>query len=152
MNSSRFESAALGAGHQIGNAFEPRQIFLLNDHAEAVFRYEPAVAFKGTKPADITKRFDEMIRNATRSTLGIAPLITTSREKLTRLEIPAAGCDCKACCLAAYESIYKIDGVAQATVSFKESRITALIDPDKTGHTVLEEALKKRGVELPAKK
>ena len=44
------------------------------EHAEGVFSYDPAIAFKGTKPEDITKRFDELLRNATRSTLGIAAL------------------------------------------------------------------------------
>ena len=51
--------------------------------------------------------------------------------------IPAAGLDCKACCLAAYETISGIDGVEQATASFKEGRITALIDPLKTDRAKL---------------
>ena len=117
-------------------------------HAEAVFSYGPAVAFKGTKPDDITKRFDELIRNATRSTLGIATLFTTPHEKLTRIEIPVIGCDCKACALATYEAIYKIEGVAAATVDYKEGRVTALIDTGKTTQPALEDALKKREVQL----
>jgi len=118
------------------------------EHAEAVFSYDPAVAFKGTKPEDITKRFDELLRNATRSTLGIAALITTPHDKLTRIEIPVIGLDCKACALATYEAIYKIDGVAAATVDYQEGRVTALIDSSKTTQPALEDALKKRDVQL----
>ena len=120
------------------------------DHAEGVFSYDPAIAFKGTKPDDITKRFDELLRNATHSTLGIAPLIATPREKLTRIEIAAVGCDCKACGLAAYEIVAKIEGVAQAAVNFHESKISALIDPEKTNRAALEDALKKREVQVKA--
>jgi copper chaperone CopZ len=114
--------------------------------AEATFTYDPAKAFPGTKPADIIKNFDEKLRSASHHTLGVQPLTAASKEKLKRIEIPVAGLDCKACCLAAYESIYKLDGVEQATASFKEGRITALIDPDKTDRATLESALKKRSV------
>ena len=71
---------------------------------------------------------------------------TTPREQLQRVEIPIAILDCRACCLAAYESISKIEGVTQATASFKEHRLTALIDPAKTNQAALEEALKKPGM------
>ena len=117
-------------------------------HAEAVFSYVPAVAFKGTKPDDITKRFDELLRNATHSTLGIAPLITTPHDTLTRIEIPVIGLDCQACALATYEAIYKIDGVTAATVDYKEGRVTALIDVGKTTQPALEATLKKREIKL----
>jgi len=117
-------------------------------HAEGVFSYDPAVAFKGTKPDDITKRFDELIRTATRSTLGIAARSTTPRDKLTRIEIPVIGLDCQACALGTYEAIYKIDGVVAATVDYKEGRVTALIDSSKTTQPALEDALRKREVKL----
>ena len=120
------------------------------EHAEGVFNYDPAVAFNGTKPEDITKRFDELIRNATRSTLGIAPLITTPHDKLTGIEIRVISLDCQACALATYEAIYKIDGVAAATVDYKEGRVTALIHSSKTTQPALEDALKKREVKLKA--
>ena len=58
------------------------------------------------------------------------------------------GCDCKACALATYEAIYKIDGVAAATVDCKEGRVTALIDSSKTTQPALEDALKKREIKL----
>jgi copper chaperone CopZ len=58
------------------------------------------------------------------------------------------GLDCKACALAAYESIAKIDGVEQATASFRDGLVTARIDPARTSRAALEEILKKRGVTL----
>ena len=118
--------------------------------SEAAFNYDPAKLFPGAKPDQIQERFDNLLRSVSSSTFGIAPLCTTPKDKLTRIEIPVIGLDCKACCLAAYEAIYKIDGVEQATASFKEGKVTALIDPLKTNRTALEEALKKKQVELRA--
>ena len=120
-------------------------------HAEAVFSYDPAIAFKDTKPEQIVERFNDLLRNATRSMFGIAKLDPTPKDKLTRVEIPVAGMDCKACCLAAYEIIYQIDGVTAATASFKDGLITALIDPSRTNREALETALKARNVTLKAK-
>lgn len=116
------------------------------NHAEAVFSYDPAVAFKGTRPEKIVERFNELLRNATRHTMGIAPLDPTPKDRLTRVEIPVFVLDCKACSLAAYETVYKIDGVAAATAEFKESRITALIDTNRTDRAAIEAALKKRDI------
>jgi hypothetical protein len=58
------------------------------------------------------------------------------------------GLDCRACELSAYEVIFKMEGVEQATCSFKAGMMTALIDPEKTNKSTLEEALKKRNVSL----
>jgi copper chaperone CopZ len=119
------------------------------EHAEGTFRYDPAIAFKGTKPEEIDKSLNNKVGQATHHTIGIQPLIATSFDQLTRVEIPIAGLDCQACCLAAYESIYKVDGVAQATASFKDGKLTALIDPAKTNRDDLIAALKKRQVKVP---
>jgi copper chaperone CopZ len=117
-------------------------------HAEAVFLYDPPIAFKETKPEKLVEAFDQKLREASNHTLGIQPLSTTPKEQLVRLKIPVAGVDCKACALAAYEAIYKVAGVTQATASFKESLVTALIDPGQTSRAALEEALKQRNVPL----
>ena len=118
------------------------------DYAEVTFEYDAAKLFKDSKPKDYLDRFDNLLRQASNHTFGVRPLSTTPREKLTRVEIPVLGNDCKGCCLAAYESIFKIEGVEQATASFKEGKVTALIDPAKTNRAALEEALKKRQVVL----
>ena len=118
------------------------------DHAEAVFTYDPALAFKDTKSERLVERFNEIIGTATNHTMGVAPLDPTPKDKLTRVDISVAGLDCKACCLAAYESIYKVEGVEQATASFKDGLVTALINPEKTNRNALETALKSRGVTL----
>lgn len=70
------------------------------------------------------------------------------KDKLARIEIEVVGLDCKACSYAAYRAIYQIEGVARATASFKDGKVTALIDPKETNRPALEEALKKKGVIL----
>jgi copper chaperone CopZ len=117
-------------------------------NAEATFAYDPAQAFPGTKPEQVIQRFDALLKSASSHTFGIKPLRTVPLEKLKQIEIPVAGLDCKACCLAAYEAIYKLEGVERATASFREGCVTALIDPSKMDRARLEEALKKRGVEV----
>jgi len=117
-------------------------------YAEARFRYDAAEVFPGAKPEQVAERFDQLVRQASKSTFGVQPLCTVPREKLTRIEIPIAGLDCKGCCLAAYESIFRIEGVEQATASFKDGLVTALINPEQTEAAQLEAALEQRGVQL----
>lgn len=116
--------------------------------AEAVFRYDPAKVFPNANPEQTVERFDNLLKQASRHTFGIKPLCQTPREKLKFVEIPVVGLDCKACCLAAYESIYKLEGVEQATASFKEGLVTAWILPEKTSREALEDALRKKNVTL----
>jgi copper chaperone CopZ len=118
------------------------------DDAEITVEFVPASAFPGAKPDQLIERFDQKLRSVTRSTFGVKPRRTVPRDKLEQVVIPVAGLDCKACCLAAYESIAGIDGVMQATASFKEGRVTALIESTKTDRTRLEEALRKRNVQV----
>jgi hypothetical protein len=117
-------------------------------NAEATFEYDADKLLNRPKPEEIPQRFNDLLRPASNHTFGIEPLSTTPKDKLTLVEIPVVGLDCKACCLAAYESIYKIEGVEQATASFKEGLVTALINPEKTNRAALETALKSRGVTL----
>lgn len=120
------------------------------DHAEAIFEYDAAKAFPGAKPAQVIERLDNLLKSASRSTFGVKPPLALPREKLIQVEIPIAGLDCKACCLAAYEAVARLDGVEQATASFRAKRVTALVDPAKIDRGKLVEALKKRGVEVTA--
>ena len=116
--------------------------------AEASFEYDSEKVFPGAKPEQISERFDNLLRQSSRSTFGAKPLCAIPREKLTLIEIPVVGLDCKACCLAAYEAIYRIDGVEQATASFRDGLVTAWIDAEKTNRAALEDALKKKEVQL----
>lgn len=116
--------------------------------AEAVFRYDPARTFPNSPPEKIIEQLDERIRNASRSTFGIKPLCATPRDQLTRVEIPVVGLDCKACSLAAYESIYKLPGVERATASLGDGLVTAWIHSHQTDRKELEQALTQRGVTL----
>lgn len=116
--------------------------------AEATFKYDPAKLFPNTNPEQAVEQFDNLLKQASRHTFGIKPLCKIPREKLKRIEIPVVGLDCKACSLAAYEIVYRLEGVEQATASFKEGLVTAWIDPEKTKPEMLEEALLKRNVTL----
>ncbi len=122
--------------------------------AEAVFRYDPAQVFPNAKPEQMVEQFDNLLRHASRHTFGIKPLCTTPRDQLQLVEIPVVGLDCQACSLGAYEILYKLEGVEQATASFKTGLVTAWIDPTKTDRKKMEEILVQRGVtlkEAPAK-
>lgn len=117
-------------------------------NAEATFEYDPAKIFPGAKPEQVVERFDNELRNATRHTFGAKPLRTIEKDKLKLVEIPIVGLDCKACSFAVYEMIYRLKGVEQATASFKDGKLTALIDPDKIDRTEIEMTLKQRGVQF----
>ena len=116
--------------------------------AEAIFRYDPAQVFNNATPEKIVEQFDNQLRNASRHTFGIKPLSTVPRDQLQFVEIPVVGLDCKACSLGAYEIVYKLEGVEQATASFKTGLVTAWIHPTKTDRKTLEEILVKRNVTL----
>lgn len=118
------------------------------DKAEATFAYDPAKEFPGAKPEQVIERFNNELRQASRSTFGAKPASQIAREKLTLVEFTIVGLDCKACSLAVYEILERQPGVEQATASFKERKATALIDPEKTDRAKLETALKDRGVTL----
>ena len=117
-------------------------------NAEATFDYDPAQLAPKATPDQIVQRLDMLLRSKSAGTFGVKPLRTIPLEKLTLIEIPVAGLDCKACSLAAYEAVYKLDGVERATANFKERRVTALIDPTRTDRAKLEAALKKKGVDV----
>ena len=118
-------------------------------HAEAVLRFDPAKLFPGVKPNEILARLDDKVAAMHPSALSASSRLPPSaHDKLKRIEIPVVGLDCKACCLAAYEIVAKIYGVEQATASFKDGRITALIDPKRTDRAKLEDVLRQRGVTL----
>ena len=119
-------------------------------NSEATFVYDSDLLFNKPKPEQLIERFDNLLRTHTLGTFGIRAVCTTPKEKLEFVEISVVGLDCKGCCLAVYETVYRIDGVEQATASFKDGLVTAWIDPKKTDRAALEEALKKRGVTLSA--
>lgn len=118
------------------------------ENAEATFEYDPAKVFPGAKAEQIVERFDNLLRGASQHTFGVKPLRTADKQKLVKIEIPIVGLDCKACCLGAYEAVYRLKGVETATASFRRGSVTALIDPEQIDRIELETALKQRGVEL----
>lgn len=113
---------------------------------EVVFSYDPAKVFANMKPKDYVERFNNMLRTASNHTFGISPLMTTPKEKLTKVEFTVSAPDCKGCDLAAHEYLARVEGVAQATSNLKTGKLTALFDPEKTSRAALEDVLKKRHV------
>ena len=113
-------------------------------HAEVTFRFDPATAFPDTRPEGLTEQLDIRLRTASRSTFRLAPRVP--RESLTPIEIRLAGCHCRACDFAAYDTLARTEGVAAATVSFKDQRATALINPHQTNRDTLEKSLRDRGI------
>jgi copper chaperone CopZ len=116
--------------------------------AEITVEFAPAKLWPGQKPQRVTELLNDKVRSATSHTFGIKPRRDIARDKLTEVVIPAAGCDCKGCNLAAYEAVANLDGVYRATSSFKDGRVTALIDPTRTDKAKLVEALRKKGVDV----
>jgi hypothetical protein len=123
-------------------------------NAEVVITYDLAQLFPQARPkqvftaGQIVERLDGLLRPASNHTFSLKLPSNTPKDKLTRIEIGVVGHDCKGCCLGAYEAVAKDDGVLQATVSFTEDRVIALIDPAKTTKAALEAALKKVQVQL----
>jgi hypothetical protein len=111
----------------------PQVKLLAIDYAnsEATFELDPAKVFTNAKPEQFVERFDNLLKSASNHTFGVRPLRRVASDKLKLIEIPVAGLDCKTCCLAAYETIHKLDGVERATASFREGLVTALVDPAK---------------------
>lgn len=118
------------------------------DKAEAAFVYDPKETFPDATPEQVVERFDNLLQQASQRTFGVKPLCAIPRDQLKFIEIPAAGLDCRGCNLAAYEAIYRLDGVEQATANFKDGLVTAWIDPNKTHRAAVEDALTKRKVKL----
>ncbi len=118
------------------------------DRAEARFTFDPAKLFPGAKPEQIVERFDQIVRQSSSSTFGIRPPSVVPRERLQAVTIPIVGLDCRACSLAAYEIVLKVEGVEQAQASFRDGLVRAWIDPTRTTRAALEEALRKRNVQL----
>lgn len=116
--------------------------------AEVTLEFDPAKLYPGQKPERVAELVSDKVRGATHGTFAIKPRRTVARDKLQSVTIPAFGCDCKACSLAAYEAVASVDGVYQATANLKDGRVTALFDPAKTDRAKLEEALRKKGVDL----
>jgi copper chaperone CopZ len=119
------------------------------DFAEITVELIPGKVFPGTAPKDLAAALDGKLGQASHHTFRVKPRSTVARTKWKTVVIPVAGLDCKACALGAYEAVARIDGVEQATASFKDGKVTARIDPARTNRAALEAALRRVGVQLP---
>jgi copper chaperone CopZ len=113
----------------------------------ATFRMDAAKVFPDAKsPEQIIENLRNKLNGESQGVFETHPLSSIPKEKLEEVKIPIAGLDCKGCSYAAYLAVYKIEGVENATASFKEGLVTAWIDPAKTNRAALEDALTQRGV------
>lgn len=122
------------------------------DEAEVTIEFAPAKHWPGQKPERVAELVNDKVRGATNYTFGIKPRRDIARDKLQLATIPANGCECKGCNLAAYEAVAAVDGVYWATASFKDGKVAVLFDPAKTDRAKLEDALRKKGVDLGKEK
>ncbi len=113
---------------------------------EATLSFDPAVALPGAKPEQFLERLSQNLRKAPGSTFSLHPRLEIPREQRQHIKIAVAGLDCQGCCLGAYEIVAKLEGVAQATASFKAGLITATIDTSKVTQAAIESALEAKGV------
>lgn len=118
------------------------------ESAHATFEVRPDRAWKDVPAEKLPERIDQALRQASRSTFSAAPASETHAERIEEITIAAGGCACRACELAAYEAVAKVEGVERATVSFADSRIVVRFHGEKTNRAALEGALKQRGVTL----
>jgi copper chaperone CopZ len=115
---------------------------------EATLRFDVKAAIPGAKPAQVLQRLDQQVKTASHGTFGLKAVSTVPREQLEYVEIAVVGLDCRACNLAAYEIVTKIEGVEQATANFKTGLITVKFDKQKASREKIEETLKMRNVTL----
>jgi hypothetical protein len=122
---------------------------------EAAFKYDVAKLLTNYNPkkppaADaVTKRLDDLLKNASHNTFSLKTLSTVPADKLKKEEIPVGVLDCKGCRYGAYLAVAKIEGVERATVSSEKALLTAWIDSAKTNRAALEDALKKAHIDQP---
>lgn len=115
--------------------------------AEATFAYDPECdLFRNASPEQIIERMNNRIRQLSRYLLGVQAAATIPRDQWERLEIPIVGLDCMACSFAVYEILVRIDGVQQATASFRNGVATVWIDPQNLDDAKIRSVLHERGV------
>lgn len=128
---------------------EAKLLQLDGERAKARFAYaKDSDLFRGADLEQVRERLNNRVRELSDHTIGLKAPATIVEEKFEHAEIPIVGLDCKACSLAVYEILMRVDGVERATASFHDGRAKAWYDPEKTNRAKLEAALKERGVQL----
>jgi hypothetical protein len=145
-----FEPDQVADFRALMNLFPEAELESINlETAEASIRFAPdCELFRNAKPEQIVERIGNRVRQLSTNLFSLVPLSEIPREKLELVEFSIKGLDCKACSFAVYEILVRIEGVEQATASFRTAHASAFIDPSKTNRPALLEALKQRGVTL----
>lgn len=128
---------------------EARLVGVDYESATATFSYDNGAApFRNRGPEQVLERLNQELRGLSRGAFQLLPAGATEKGKLREERITVAGLDCKGCAYGAYRAIAALDGVEQATVSFKEGRVTARIDPARTNRGAIIAALRKAQVDV----
>ncbi len=91
---------------------------------------------------------DRGLLHLTRGTINLLPPGNVPEERLKEVSIPIAGLDCIGCSYAAYEAVRRVEGVDYATASFRNGRVLARFDKERTSEDALRKALLKRRISL----
>jgi copper chaperone CopZ len=135
-----------------GDKDSPTEVRLVDvnyDTSVVTFAYDPASKlFKGADAEKVRERISNLVRGASKGAFDVFLLSTLKPGQQQELRIAVAGLDCKGCVYGAYRAVAAIEGVERATVSFKEGRLTAWIDPARTNLEALVAALEKAHVDV----
>jgi copper chaperone CopZ len=144
----RRQAGTLSTGEK-DSPTEVRLVDVNYDTSVVTFAYDPASKpFKGAAAEKVREQISVLVRKASKNTFDVFLLTTLQPGQQQELRIAVAGLDCKGCAYGAYRAVAAIEGVARATVSFQEGRLTAWIDPAKTNQEALVAALEKARVDV----
>lgn len=115
--------------------------------AVATLRFDPAVVVERAGDNEENQRalLSQMLRGSTRGVVDVLPISAVPNEQIEEVVIPVAGLDCIGCSYAAYEAVRRVEGVEYAIASFRDGRVLARFDREKTSEEqLLAELMKKR--------
>ena len=139
--------------HRVTGLFEPARA----DQLRALFKDHPKVKLLSLDFTRAEGTFSYDSKTYSNADFGqwmhdrtfqIRSASTTPADKLTTIEIAVLALDCRGCAFAMHSFLINQPGVEQAVPNMKEGTIAVLVDPTKTNQAALEEALKKREVQL----
>ncbi len=126
---------------------EVRLLELDFETAQARLAYDPECdLFRGVQPTQLIERCHNRLQQLSRSTLGMRAVSSVPREQWKKLDLQIAGLDCMACSYAAYDALIRIEGVEQATASFRDGKATAWYNAAVTNQELIVMTLKQRQV------
>jgi copper chaperone CopZ len=97
-------------------------------------------------PEVARQRLSFLMRGASRGMFDVLPVLDVPLEEMAEARIPVQGLDCRGCSYGAHLAIARLEGVAQATASFKLGEVRVRFDRRKTSLQALEETLSTKSI------